>query len=204
MITVGPSTAAVLGAGASLAGTAVYLRDVRRGDTRPHRGTWFVWTVVGVLAATSHGAEGGRWSLLVVWVQALTTLAVLVAAVPRGVGTLTTGNSVLLLVAAVGVGGWLTFDDPLAATVSVVVADGSALLAMLPKSWHDPHSEGVTLYALAALTGVLAAVAVGSGTFGLLLFPVYMGSANLCFAGFLLWRRSVLRGPAPARHALAP
>ena len=212
MSVVDPGLAAALGVGCSLLGTAVYLWDVRFGATRPHRGSWLVWAVVGVVAALSHGAEGGRWSLLVLWTQAATSLLVLALAVPYGVGRPTAGNAALLGVAAAGVTGWVVLDDPLAATVSVVLADAAGILVMLPKSWADPWSEGLTLYALVGVTGVLGMLAAGEWSLGLLLFPAYLVLVNPGLAAVLLWRRRRLSRPAASgprpgarhEHAAAP
>jgi hypothetical protein len=58
----------VLGiAGALLvAGAAItYLYDIVRGDTRPHRVSWLVWSCAGVLgfgAAHDAGAGAGAWA----------------------------------------------------------------------------------------------------------------------------------------------
>ena len=203
MSIVDPGTAAVLGAGCSILGTAVYLWDVRHGGTRPHRGSWLVWAVVGVVAALSHGAEGGRWSLLVLWTQAVMSLLVLALAVPFGIGRPTAGIVVLLGVAAAGVTGWVVLDDPLAATVSAVVADAAGILAMLPKSWADPWSEGVTLYALVGVTGVLSMVAADEWSLGLLLFPAYLVLVNPGLAAVLLWRRRRLARDADGAGGLS-
>jgi len=55
----------------SVIGSSLYLRDVRHGGTRPHRGSWLVWSVIALVAATSQGSSGGGWSLVVLWGQAL-------------------------------------------------------------------------------------------------------------------------------------
>src|SRR4051812_1710782 len=105
---------AVLGAALSAAGDLAYLRDVRAGRTVPHRGAWLVWTVIAVVAAVSHGASGGRWSLLVLSAQALGCLLVLGYAIRRGVGGLTPANLALVGLAGVGLVAWLALSNPLA------------------------------------------------------------------------------------------
>jgi hypothetical protein len=191
---------AVLGAGLSITGTCLYLRDIRRGRTTPHRGSWLVWTVIGVVAALSHGADGGRWSLLVLTGQALASLVVLGAAVRHGVGWLTPANLLMLAVAAFGVLGWLMLTDPTAATVCAAVADGAGLVAILPKAWADPTSETTATYALAGLTGLLAALAVQAWDRDLLLFPIYFCVGNTATAAFIfLRRRTLVRGAGSVR-----
>ncbi|MBK8074920.1 MAG: hypothetical protein IPK24_04955 [Kineosporiaceae bacterium] len=195
-----PLVAAALGTALSLIGTGCYLRDVRRGTTTPHRGSWLVWAVIAVMAAASHAADGGRWGVVALIGQAVATLAVLVLAVPRGVGGITAGNAAMLAVALVGVLGWVTLDDPTAAAACAAIADGAGLVAIVPKIWADPHSETAATYALAGVTGLLTILAVGRGGPALLLFPVYFCLANTATAQLIVLRRRAVvpsRGAAP-------
>jgi hypothetical protein len=52
------ATSALLG----VAGTLPYLRDTLRGETRPHRGTWLIWSVLAVVAYFAQRADGASWS----------------------------------------------------------------------------------------------------------------------------------------------
>ncbi len=198
----GAAVPGLLGASLSVVGTCLYLRDIRRGLTRPHRGSWLVWGVIGVVAALSNGADGGRWSLVVLCGQALTTLVVLVVAVPRGVGSVTPVNLLMLAVAALGVVGWRTLADPTAATACAALADAAGLVAILPKVWVDPISETPATYALAGVSGLLAVLAVDGWEPDLLLFPVYFCLGNAATATFISMRRAALRRPALRRPAL--
>ena len=169
--------AAVLGAVLSAVGTALYLRDVWCGRTVPHRGSWAVWGVIAVLAAAAHGADGGRWSLVVLVWQAVGSVLVAGVALRRGVGRLTPGNVALMSVAALGVVGWATLSDPLAASGCAVLADAAGLAVTR------------ATYALAAATGLLAALAVPAWDRDLLLFPVYFCVGNAATAGLIAVRR---------------
>jgi hypothetical protein len=188
----GAALAAVTGTALSLVGTGLYLRDIRRGHTRPHRGSWLVWGVISVLAALSHGAEGGGWSLVVLCGQAVATLLVLACAMRCGAGRLTIENLVMLGLATCGVVGWLMLTDPMAGTACAVVADGAGLVAMAPKAWADPNSETLATYALAGVTGLFGALAVEAWDASLLLFPIYFCLGNTVTAVMIALRRHAL------------
>jgi hypothetical protein len=113
--------------------------------------------------------------------------AVFALALRRGTGVVGPGDRLLLLLAAAGVGGWLLSGDPLIATGCVVAADLLAVAMMLPKSWSDPGSETLSTYALASLSGTLAAGA--AGTLPLLVYPVYYCLVNGAVALLLVARR---------------
>lgn len=186
------AVAGLLGAAMSLLGTWLYLRDTRRGLTTPHRGSWLVWGVIAVMAAASHGAGGVGWSLVVLTVQAATTVAVLVVAVRRGVGGLTPVNLGMLAIAGLGIAGWTTLTDPMSATACAALADAAGLAVIWSKAWHDPGSETVATYALAAASGLLAVVAVRAWHPHLLLFPVYFFVGNAATASLIGLRRRAL------------
>jgi hypothetical protein len=180
---------AVLGAALSAAGDLAYLRDMRAGRTIPHRGAWLVWTVIAVIAAASHGASGGRWSLLVMSAQALGCLLVLGCAIRGGVGGLTAVDLALLALAGLGVVAWLALSNPLAACCGAVLADAAGLAGVVPKIWHQPHSETPATYALAGASGLLCALTAGSTDPAVLVFPLYFFVANAVVARLITVRR---------------
>ena len=96
----------------------------------------------------------------------------------------------LLAVAAAGVTGWLVAEDPLVATVCVVVADLIALAMMVPKTWRDPRSETLSTFALASVGGALPRSSVGALEPSLLLYPAYYCLANGALALMILGRRA--------------
>ena len=196
IVQAGPAVAGALGLMLSVIGSTLYLRDVRHRRTTPHRGSWLVWSVIALVAAASQGSEGGRWSLVVLWGQALTTLAVLLVAVRCGVGWFTRTNLLMLTVATLGIIGWTTLADPTAASACAAAADGAGLLAITPKTWLDPYSETLATYALAGATGLLAAFAVQAWDPGLLLYPVYFCLGNGATAVLIAARRRMLQHTA--------
>jgi len=186
--------AGIAGAILSGVGTLAYVRDVLRGRTVPHRGSWLVWSLIAVVAALAHGADGGTWSLLVLAGQAVGNLVVLALAVRRGIGGLTWGNAVLVGVATLGVLGWMRLGDTTSAVLCAALADGAGLVAIAPKIWADPFSETPATYGLAGATGLLAVLAVPAVEVSLLLFPCYFCIANTATAQLIaLRRRSRLR-----------
>ncbi len=184
----GIAMAGLAGAILSLLGTICYLRDMRRGHTVPHRGSWFVWAMAAVVAAVSHGADGVSWSLLVLSVGGAGTVVIWFASIWRGTGWLTPTNAVLVGVAVLGIVGWQVSSNPIVASACAAVVDGAGLLAMAPKAWADPRSETASTFALAACTGLLAVVAVPAWEANLLVFPVYFFFGNAAMALLIVMR----------------
>jgi hypothetical protein len=196
---------AVLGVAAAVLSTVdavPYVRDTLRGSTRPHRGTWCIWSVLGVVAFFSQLADGAGWSLLMVGVQAASMAFVFALSIRRGVGSLGPADLALLGLAAAGVAGWYASAQPLVATACVVVADLAGVLLMLPKAWRDPGSETPSSFLMAAAAGFLGTAAVGALDPSLLLWPGYFGVVNAATAAFILRRRRVLSRREPGGRVL--
>ena len=85
------AAAPVLGVLAGLVGiadTVPYVRDIFRGTTRPHRGTWLIWGVLAVVVCLSQRADGASWSLVMAATQAVLTMLIFALAIRRGLGGL--------------------------------------------------------------------------------------------------------------------
>ena len=176
----------------AVADTVPYVRDIVRGTTHPHRGTWLIWSVLAVVAFLSQRADGASWSLVMAGSQAVLMTLIFALAIRRGVGGLTAADLVMLTLAAGGIAGWLLADEPVVATACVVAADLIGVAMMVPKTWVDPGSETLSTFALASLSGALAAGSVGALDPALLLYPVYFCLGNGAIALLILRRRAAL------------
>ncbi len=186
----------VLGLAAGLVGvldTIPYVRDTLRGATRPHRGTWLIWGVLAIVVCLSQHADGASWSLVMAGVQAVLTSVIFGLSIRWGEGGLSPAEMVMIAIAGAGVVGWVVVDEPLVATLCVVVADLVGAAMMVPKTYRDPESETLVTFAFASLGGALAAGAVGAIDVSLLLYPVYYCVINGAIALLIWQRRSVLQ-----------
>jgi hypothetical protein len=172
-----------------------YIRDIARGSTRPHRGTWTIWCALSLIVLLSQYADGGRWSLLVAVAQVIGATTICGLAIKRGVGGTSRLDLGLGAIALVGVIGWYVIGDPTLATVSVVIADSVAVIMMLPKTYTHPYSETTSAYAISALSGVFALAAVGSLNFGLMIYPTYFVVADGVVIALIGLRRREIAPP---------
>ena len=168
---------------------APYIRDVLARRTRPHRGTWLIWSVLSILAFASQLAAGATWSVVMIGADAALTAIIFALSIRRGSGGLSVGNLVVLTLSGLGIAAWSISSTPILATGFVVVADSLAVGLMLPKTWREPDSETLALYTLASVSGILSAFAVGSLDSSLLLFPVYFALANAAIGAVIVGRR---------------
>jgi hypothetical protein len=175
-----------------IADTIPYVGDTLRGTTRPHRGTWLIWSVLAIVVCLSQRADGASWSLLMVGTQAVLTTLIFGLAIGRGEGGVSAGDALMIAIASGGVLGWIVAEEPIIATACVVAADLIAAAMMVPKTYCDPDSETFATFAFASLGGLLAAGAVGAPDASLLLYPIYFCLVNGALATLIHHRRGVL------------
>jgi hypothetical protein len=174
----------------SVANTVPYVRDVVRGTTRPHRGSWLIWAVTAIVVYASQRADGASWSLIMAGAQAVLTAFVFLLSIRRGEGGLSSRDASMIALAAAGVAGWMVADEPFVATACVIAADLIAAGLMVPKTYRDPTSETFATFALASVGGALAAGAVGAADPSLLLYPLYFCAVNGAIAVLIAQRRA--------------
>jgi hypothetical protein len=182
----------VLAGAIGVADTLPYVRDILRGSTRPHRGTWLIWGVLAVVVCLSQRADGASWSLIMAGTQAVLTSLIFMLAIRHGEGGVTRTEFMMIVVAGAGVMGWILADEPIVAIACVVAADLIGAAMMVPKTYRDPESETLVTFAFAGLGGALAAGAVGVIDVSLLLYPAYYCIVNGAIALLIHQRRRTL------------
>src|SRR6201987_2558120 len=95
-----------------IADTIPYVRDTVGGSTRPHRGTWLIWSVLAIVVCLSQRADGASWSLIMAAAQAVLTSAVFLLSIRRGEGGLSPGDVLMIALGGRGVIGWDTAGEP--------------------------------------------------------------------------------------------
>jgi hypothetical protein len=182
----------VLAGVASAVNTIPYIRDIVRGTTRPHRGTWLIWAVLALVVYASQRADGASWSLIMTGVQAVLTAFIFLLALRHGEGGMSAAEAAMVALAAAGVTGWILAGEPVVATACVIAADLVAAGLMVPKTYRDPGSETLASFALASVGGGLAVGAAGGRDLSLVLYPLYFCLVNAAIAAFIHHRRTRL------------
>jgi hypothetical protein len=170
---------ALLSAFVTAACVVPYLRDIRRGTTRPHRTSWFVFATLALVAAVSQAlADAGPGT----WLAAGSAVgfgAVFIASIRRGVGGSSVADHVARAVAAAGAVASVVTARPMLAVGGVVVAEIGAAALTVRKTLRDPGSETRSTWTADAVAGMLAIGAVDQLTAASLLYPIHHVVANV-------------------------
>lgn len=158
-----------------------------KGKTKPERASWFIWSILLLIAFFAQLAEGGTWSLMLTFADLTTVLVIVVLSYRYGVGGGTKLDIFSLVGAGVGLILWYLTDQPLFAILITILIDFFAGLPTLVKAYIDPLSETFIAYFICATGALLGAFSVGENNFSLWVFPAWIATLNyaIAFAIFL-------------------
>ena len=167
----------------ALFGAVRYVIDTWRGSTQPHRVTWTLWALEGILAyAVEIQAHVGLASLMTL-VLGLIPCVVVAASFrnPQAVWKIDRIDVACGAVSLLGLLFWLLVNEPTVALLSFVTADFIAALPTYRKSWTNPESESGSPYIFGALNCAITLLTLHEVT-----------TAGAAFPGIILFTDSIL------------
>lgn len=159
-------------------GQPPYIIDMIKGKTKPERMTWFIFSVLGIIAFVSQTDLGASWSLLFSGVETAVSLLTFGLSLKFGVGGHTKLDIFALTIAMVGVLVALVAHQPLISLLGVILADLMGTMLTVRKVYQRPGTETVISWLLAGIDSALGAMAVGRVDFKLILYPAYLSIAS--------------------------
>lgn len=151
-----------------------YLFDILKGKTKPQRTTWFIWTVLGMIAFASQIKLGGHWSLVYMGLNALGNLAVFLLSLKFGTGGWKRLDIITLIIAVGGVIVSIMVDSPLTALWGTIIAGAAGDVLTVYKAYLEPSTETAVTWFFLGTSSLFAALAVGRWSYPLLLYPIYL------------------------------
>ena len=169
------SALVTMGALISAAGSVPYILAVIRGTARPRLVSWGVWAVLAGVMTVSAFIEGAMASVAMTAITFIACATVTILGWQRRTGGINRVDLVCLVGAVLGITSLAIFKSPLIALTVSVAVDIVAFIPTLVHAWTSPYEESLTCFALSALGGTLAVLAVLVGEISVvaLLYPVY-------------------------------
>lgn len=141
----------------SLIGGGTYVRDTIRGVTSPHKVTWALWSVEGIMAFVLENQQHVGIASLMSLVLGLVPLAVVISSFmsANAAWKIDTVDVVCGAVSVFGMIFWGLVQEPTLALVFFTMANVVAALPTFRKSWRAPESETLRMFILGAVnTGI--------------------------------------------------
>jgi uncharacterized protein with PQ loop repeat len=142
-----------------------YYRDILKGKTRPHIYSWSLWGLLTILLVALQIKGGAGPATWVTAAAGLLCVGVVVLSLKNGKRDITTSDTIVAILSLLAIGFWIIADQPIISMILAILADLLAFIPTIRKSYHDPHSETLSLYITNALRFVLALFAVEHYTY---------------------------------------
>jgi hypothetical protein len=167
-----------------------YFRDILRGKTVPHIYSWALWGFVTLIVfALQLTAGAGIASYVTLAVALMCTAVAILALKQKAKWDITHSDKIFFILALVALGIWLLANQPVISAILTALIDIFGFAPTIRKSWHHPHTETLSMYALNSFRFVLAIIAIEQYSVVTLVYPVTWCIMNAFFAGMLFVRR---------------
>ena len=172
-----------------------YVHAILKGAATPNRVTWFLWTVVPLIAGTAQLRSGVGFSTLVVLSVGIGPACVLLASFAARTGSWRLGpfDYVCGACSLAALALWAVTGDPIVAIVLSILGDAAAALPTLRKAWLEPATEARSTYLISLVGMILGILSVQEATFAAYAFNAYLvvASGILVLVLYLPRRRSL-------------
>ncbi len=123
----------------------IYIRDIFRGNSKPHTYTWLIWTIVTWIAFLGQAVSGGGPGAWATGASALLTTFTLILSLKGNYGTkdITNFDKVCLAFALVSILPWLLVDSILWSVILASLIDVIGFFPTMRKTWYAPKSESL-------------------------------------------------------------
>lgn len=182
-----------VGAVVQLWGIYAYIKETLRGNVKPNRVTWLLWSLAPLIATGAAVSDGAGLSALPVFMSGFGPFLVLLATFRnknaywelKRLDYLCGFFSVVALVL------WLITKQPVAAILFAILSDTLAAIPTLRKAWRHPETEDATAFTTGVFSAATSFSAIKIWSFPQWAFPAYLVCMNgLIAIGALRKKRS--------------
>jgi hypothetical protein len=170
-----------------------YYRDILKGKTRPHIYSWSLWGLLTILLVALQIKGGAGPAIMITAAAGLLCLGVIILSARNGKRDIEVSDTIVAILSLIAIAFWLIANQPIISTILVILADGLAFIPTVRKSWHNPHSETLSLYVTNTLRFSLALAAVQTYTFLSAAWIIFWAILNALFSIMLVVRRKQVK-----------
>jgi len=151
-----------------------YVRSILKGDTKPERATFAIWTAVNLVAFFSYLASGARDTIWLVLVYTIFQTFVFLLSFKYGMGGFNKLDLICLFGAATGIVLWIITKNPATALFISIFIEFLGLVPTLKKSYLYPKTENTFAWSIAALAAIFNIFAITSFRPEIAVYPFYI------------------------------
>ena len=197
----------VLGSLIAAAGTAPYILETIRGNTKPRIVTWLTWALLTGVAGAASLSAGHLGGAVFALLGTVATGSVVVAGLRYGDRSFTTLDLACLAGVLLGLLLWLSLDNPIFAVWAAILIDFVGLAPTLVHAWKQPTAETASTFLCVGVGGLITSAAIASGgsfSVAALGYPLYAAVSMGSVAAIIVIRRKSVTPERGAQVADRP
>lgn len=158
----------------ALISSYIYIKDIFRGNTKPHTYTWLIWSIVTTVAFFGQLVSGGGPGSWATGVAAIVTGFVFFISLKGDYGNkdITGFDKACLALAILSILPWLLTDNVLWSVLLATFIDLIAFFPTMRKTLHAPKSESLPSQYVDVAKHILSTVSMGTYSLITLIYPL--------------------------------
>ncbi|MEK7801013.1 MAG: hypothetical protein AAB276_01045 [Pseudomonadota bacterium] len=183
---------AIIGIIIGVFSTAVYIRSILLGQTKPHLFTWIIWSIlptIGFFAQRHENAGAGSWALAMTSIGCIT---ICILAIKYGEKVITRSDKMALALSSIAILPWAITKDPLGSVILISLIDLVGFFPTFRKSWSQPYNEKLFTFVVSSLPLALSLFSLSVINLTTALYSCTIVTANVAFVIFCMWRRQIV------------
>lgn len=175
----------------ALFSSCLYIRDIFRGNTKPHTYTWLIWSIVTTIAFLGQWVSGGGPGSWATGVAAVVTIFTLLLSLKGGYGTkdITNFDKVCLALAIISILPWVLTKNVLWSVLLATLIDLIAFFPTMRKTWHAPKSESLGSMYVDAVKHALSMFSMNAYSLINLIYPLSVLLTKFVIVGEIVFLR---------------
>jgi hypothetical protein len=165
--------AGILAGVLSLVGYIPYIYATVKGETRPNKATWMIWTLVGGLLAFSYLAQQGLSSSWLPLGYFVGPFIVAILSFWYGYSSWTKLDIICVIAAIISIVPWVLSDNATMTLLINLLIDSLGAIPTLIKTYHEPETEDLNAWLIFFIANTIQLFAVTTLNLAVL-YPIYL------------------------------
>jgi hypothetical protein len=170
----------------TLLGFVPYCIAIVQGRTKPNQATWWIWSIVGIMLASSYWASGATQTLWVPISYVIGPIITTALAMRYGASQWNRFDRLCILGALASLILWLLLRSPQVALVINLIIDLCGALPTIRNARRRPQDENLPGWLLFTVGNALNILAIDRWTWEIASYPIYISAANAIVLFLLL------------------
>ena len=184
----------ILGAIVNFVGIYFYIKDVIKGNVKPNKITWLLWSIGPLIATFAAISSGVRWAVVPVFMAGFAPLIVFIVSLfsKKAYWKIEKFDYICAICSILALVLWYITKEPLIAIIFSILSDLFAGIITVKKTWNHPETETHTPYSTGIFSAMTSFFVIPIWTPSQFLFPMYLVFMNGLIL-FAIYHKKILK-----------